>query len=32
MFAGDIKTAGYLVKLIKDAAEDLQVQRVVITE
>ncbi len=32
MFAGDIKTAGYIVKLIKEAAEELQVQRVVITE
>jgi Fe-S oxidoreductase len=32
MFAGDLKTAGYIVKLIRDAAEELQVQRVVITE
>jgi Fe-S oxidoreductase len=32
MFAGDLKTAGYIVQLIRDAAEELQVQRVVITE
>jgi hypothetical protein len=32
MFAGDIKTAGYIVNLIKEAATELQVQKVVITE
>jgi len=32
MFAGDFKTAGYLVGLIKEAAEALQVKRVVLTE
>jgi Fe-S oxidoreductase len=32
MFAGDIKTASYIVKLIKEQAEALQVKRVVITE
>jgi hypothetical protein len=32
MFAGDIKSASYIVKLIKDAAEELQVKRVAITE
>lgn len=32
MFAGDAKSAGYIVKLIKDAAVELQVKRVAITE
>jgi Fe-S oxidoreductase len=32
MFAGDAKTAGYIVKLIRDQAEELGVKRVAITE
>jgi Fe-S oxidoreductase len=32
MFAGDLKAAGYISQLVRDAAEELEVKRVVITE
>jgi hypothetical protein len=32
MFAGDLKTAGYVSQLVRDAAEELGVKRVAITE
>jgi len=32
MFAGDLKAAGYVSQLVRDAAEELEVKRVAITE
>jgi hypothetical protein len=32
MFAGDLKAAGYVSQLVHDAAEELEVKRVAITE